>query len=236
MELRNGGAVRILTLAAVGLLVIGARGADNPLEAVFQRMDAAAAKFKGMTADMKRLSHEGALGEEETSTGTIVVKAMKPRDVRMLLDFKGEDAKTVEVSGTKADIYFPKAAEIQEYDFGKSNRTLVEQFLKLGFGSTSREMVEAYTVDYGGKEKLDGQDTARLVLIPKSKDVAAQFPKFELWISNNLGIAIQQKLYQPGGSYNVVTYSNVRINPNISDSDVKFKNLPKGVKTTPVSR
>ncbi len=221
--------VRWITLAGALWLAFGASAADQSPEAVFQRMDQAAAKFKGLTADMKRVAHEGAIDEEDVSTGSIKVRLPKPHDLRMLLDFNPPDAKQVEISGSKVLIYYPKSNTAQQYDFGRSHRAQMEQFLKLGFGSTSREMQEAYQVEIGGPEKIEGQDTTRLVLTPKSPELAAQFPKFELWISDATGIAIQQKMYQPGKSYNLITYTHMRINPNLSDADVKLK-LPPGVK------
>jgi outer membrane lipoprotein-sorting protein len=230
--------VRMFTLTAAVCLTFGASAADNSLQAVFQRMDKAAATFKGLTADVKRLSHEGALGEEETDTGTIAVKLPKPHDLRILLDIKLQDPKTVEVSGSKVQIFYPKPNEVQVMDFGRANRAQMEQFLKLGFGSTSRDLQDGFKVEYGGPEAIDGQAATRIVLTPKSPDLAAQFPKFELWISDsgpNAGMAVQQKFYQPGNTYNVATYSNMKLNPALPDSAVKL-NPPKGVKYTTLRR
>lgn len=233
MHFWNARLVRMLTLAAA--VSMAASGADNSLQAVLARMDQAAAKFKGMTAEVRRLSHEGVINEDEVDTGTIAVKLPRPHDIHMLIDFKQPDRKTVEIVGTKVCIYYPKAAEVQEYNFGKAHRAQMEQFLKLGFGSTARDLEEAYTVQLAGRDKIGAEETTRLELKPKSAELAAQFPKFELWISDTLGIAIQQKMYQPGGSYNVATYEHVQLNPNLPDSAVKL-NLPKGVKVTVLTR
>src|SRR6516165_1052344 len=108
--------VRMFTLTAALCLSFGASAADNSLRTVFQKMDDAAAKFKGLTADIRQLSHEGAIGEEETYTGTIAFKLPKPHDVHMMIDFKQPDPKAVEISGSKLRLYYPKANEIQEMD------------------------------------------------------------------------------------------------------------------------
>ena len=154
----------------------------------------------------------------------------------MLIEFKQPDRKRWEISGTKVYMYYPKAAEVQEMNLGKENRTRMEQFLKLGFGSTSHDLQEAYTVQYGGRDKSTGRTLPAWELTPKSAELKAQFPKLELWISDKLGIAIQQKVYQPGGTYNVATYTNVKLDPNLPESAVKLTNLPKGVKRTILSR
>jgi outer membrane lipoprotein-sorting protein len=227
--------VRMFTLAAAACLAFGASAADNSLQAVFDRMDKAAARFKGLTADVTRIAHEGSIGEEEKDIGTIAVKLPKPHDLHILLDIREQDPKSVEVSGSKVQIYYPKANEVQVMDFGRAHRAQMEQFLKLGFGSTSHDLQDGYTVQYGGTEKVNNQVTTRIVLTPKSEELAAQFPKFELWISDATGIAVQQKFYQPGNTYNLATYSNMQLNPNLPDSAVKL-NTPKGVKFTHLQR
>jgi outer membrane lipoprotein-sorting protein len=221
----------------VGALAVcsTAWGADD-LAAVFARMDRAAPNFKGMRADMKRISHTALLNIDETDTGSILVKVPKPHDYHMLIDFQQPDKKVVLVSGTKAEMFLPKANEIQEYNFGKGHKAEIEQFVKLGFGSTSAELRDAYTVTYGGPETVAGQKATRIVLVPKSKDLAATFPKFELWISDEngtSGISIQQKIYEAGGNYTIATYSKTKLDPNIPDSALKL-NAPKGATRRPV--
>jgi outer membrane lipoprotein-sorting protein len=206
----------------------GAVAADNSLEAVFTNMDQASAKFKGLKADTRKLSHTAVINEDSIDTGTIVVKIPKPHELRMLIDFHQPDQKKVRVDGTKVEIYYPKTNIVQEIDLGKNHRSQMEQFLRLGFGSNSKDLRDAYSVKLGGPETVAGVATTRIELIPKSKDLLAQFPKFELWISDQTGISVQQKMYQPGGDYSMATYTNMQINPNLPDSAVSL-NLPKGV-------
>src|SRR6185369_6361052 len=107
--------------------------ADNSLQAVFRRMDDAALKFKGLKADVKKLAHLDVINDDTVDTGTIVVKVPKPHELRMLIDFKQPDQKTVAVAGSKVEILYPKTNTVQEYDLGKSHKAQMEQFLKLGF-------------------------------------------------------------------------------------------------------
>jgi outer membrane lipoprotein-sorting protein len=225
MQAVRNQAVRLGVLA---LAFVSASWCADDLASVFAKMDQAAPKFKGMRADVKRLSHVALINEDTVDTGTVVVRVPKPHDYHMLIDFQQPDKKTVEVSGTLVRIYYPKAKEVQEKNLGKENRGVVEQFLKLGFGSNSKELKDSFTVTYGGPETIEGQKTGRIVLIPKSKDLAATYPKFELWISDATGISIQQKIYEPGGNYTVATYPNMKLDNNIPESAVKL-NLPKGV-------
>jgi outer membrane lipoprotein-sorting protein len=229
-------AVRNWLVCAGVLAVCSSLWGGDDLAAVYARMDQAAPKFKGMRADMKRISHTALINIDEINTGTILVKVPKPHEYHILIDFLEPDKKTVAVSGTKAEMYLPKANEIQEYNFGKGHKGEIEQFLRLGFGSTSAELRDAYTVTYGGPETIAGQKATRIELVPKSKDLAATFPKFELWISQepaSSGISIQQKMYEASGNYTVATYSKVRLDPNIPDNALKL-NTPKGTPRHPV--
>jgi len=221
-----------LPLAVATLLGSAAWGADD-LAAVLARMDQAAPKFKGLRADMKRVSHTAVINEDSTDTGTIVVKSPKPHDYRMLIHIEKPDEKIVGVSGTTAEIYLPKAKEVQVINFGKRHKAEVEQFLRLGFGTNSKELKDGYTVTYGGAETVAGEKTSRIVLVPTSADIANMFPKFELWISDATGISVQQKMYEKGGNYTLATYPNMKLDPNVPDSDVKLK-VPPGVTRRPV--
>jgi outer membrane lipoprotein-sorting protein len=208
-------------------LPVAAWAADD-LAAVFARMDKAAPAFKGMRADIKKTSHTAVINEDSTDSGRIVVKTPKPRDFRMLITFDQPDKKVVRIAGTTAEMYLPKANEVQVYNFGKGRKAEVEQFLRLGFGSSSKEIRDAYTAQYGGPETAAGEKTTRIVLVPKSQEIANMFPKFELWISDATGISVQQKIYEKGGNYTLATYPNMKLDPNIPDSEIQLK-LPKGV-------
>ena len=202
--------------------------ADDPLAGVFARMDQASAKFKDLTADVKKVSYEAALKEQTVDAGKIAVKVPKRHQYLMLVDFQEPDKKQVGVRGTIVEIYYPNSKIVQDMELGKANRSQVEALLLLGFGSNSKDLLDAYTVKYGGAETVMDQKTMRIELTPKSKEVAAQFPKFELWISDQTGISVQQKMYMLGGDYSLATYTNMKINQNLSDSVVKL-NLLRGV-------
>ena len=49
-----------------------------------------------------------------------------------------------------------------------------------------------------------------------------------MWVAEN-GYPIQQKFYLPGGDYELATYSDMKINPDLPDSALKL-HLPKNVK------
>jgi outer membrane lipoprotein-sorting protein len=205
--------------------------AADDLQAVYAKIDSGAAGFKGLTADIRQAAHTDVINEDDVATGKIVVKRPKPRDIRMRIDFQEPNQKQVAFAGNKADIYYPKTNTDDEYDLGK-HKGMLEQFMLLGFGTSSQDLRSAYSIRLIGAEAVNGQPTKRIELIPKSKEMLQIFPKIELWISDATGMALQQKLYDKGGKdYHLATYSNMKLRSDIADSEVKL-NLPTGVHRT----
>lgn len=215
-----------LYLVVMGLTAMAS--AANSLEATLAKMDQAAAGFTGLTADLRKVAYHEVLKDSDTDTGRLVLKRGKAHDIRMLLDIKEPDPKTYAFEPHKVEEYLPRAQTVQEYDPGKY-KSLIDQFLLLGFGSTSKEILSSYSISLGGPETIGSDKTTRLQLIPKSPEMLKYFNRVDLWISDATGLPVQQKFFAPGGDYNLATYSNMKINPNLADSDVRL-NLPKGVK------
>ena len=219
-------------IPALTLLALAA-AADEPhapspaLAAVYARMDRAAAEFKGLTAGLRRVTHTDFANEDTVDVGTVKLKRLKPHDTRMLIEFTKPDPKTVAFQGKKAEIYYPRMLTVDEYDLGK-NRDLVEKFMLLGFGTTSKDLQSEYDIRLVGAEMVSGQKASELELIPKSKDVMQQIKRFELWIADSNGLPVQLKYY-PSGQNILITYSDIKLNPNLSDAELKLQ-LPKGVK------
>lgn len=212
---------------AIGMtaLTLAAQSPD-PLAGAFARMDKTALQFKAVTADIKRDVYTVVIDDHEKDTGTIKAKRDKSHDTRMLIEFTGADARKISVDGVTIRVYTPKIKTAQEYDIRKG---LVDQFLLLGFGVSSADLKEHYEVTSLGTVKLDTENTLHLQLIPKSTDVLKNLKKAELWISDTSGLPVQEKLFtSTSGDYELIAYSNVKLNPSLSDGDLKLK-YPKGV-------
>jgi outer membrane lipoprotein-sorting protein len=225
MKLRHLTFVLLSTLAAA----LAAPPQDDLLRQTFAKMDAAAATFRGMTADVKRVAYVDVIPESDVETGTIAVKKPKPKDLRMRVDIKQPDQRMICFSGHTAEVYNPKINTVQVYDvnrIGKGGSAMVEQLALLGFGSSSRDVQSRYDVTVGGTETISGQKAVRLVLIPKASGKIGDISKIELWISDApqgtdaSGLALQQKIYE-AKDYNLATYSNIKLDRNVPESAVK---------------
>jgi hypothetical protein len=224
---------RTLFVALGTLLVLAAASrpartaADPLLEATLARLDESAMNFKGLTADIHKLSHTDVVNVDDMDSGTIVVKRVKPHDTRIRVDLTNPRRQIVTVGGGKAQVFYPQTNEAQEIDLGK-NRGVVDQFMLLGFGSNSGEIRNAYSVTLGGADSVNGEKTTRITLVPKDPEILARVKRCELWISDK-GWTVQQKFHTGGGDYVLSTYTGMKWNPIIADKDVKLE-LPKGVK------
>ena len=142
----------------------------------------------------------------------------------MLILISPPNEKKVLIASNKVEIYYPKMNTVQEYELGKTG-PLKDQLLSLTFGSTSKELLSGYSVTLGPSETAGGQNTTRLDLVPKDKELLKHYPKIQLWISDETGVTVQQKLNEPAGDYNQATYTNIQL-ANLSEADVKL-DIPK---------
>lgn len=225
--------MRFAAFALASLSAVSqAWGADPSLTAVFQRMDKAAAEFKGIKADIKRVTHQDIINEDTVETGTLAFRKPRKGDVQYLLKLNQVDPPLKEVvalNNDRLDIYHPSINTVQSGKLSAQLKNKAEQFLALGFGTSSNDLQSNYTVTLGGQETIEGQKTTRLDLVPKSQEVLQMYRKISMWVSDATGVAVQLKLIEPGlRDYGIATYTNMKFG-DVSDTDVKLE-LPKGVK------
>jgi outer membrane lipoprotein-sorting protein len=195
---------------------------------VLGQMDQSSGKFTGLSANLTRVTYTKVIDEKTTESGTILLKKQGPKALQVLIEIAKPDLKTVSFKGNKAEIFYPKIKTVQEYDVGKQ-RGLVDQFMLVGFGTPGKDLKANYSIKYAGEETVSGQHTNKLELTPKSGQWSDKLRKLELWMADSGAYPVQQKFIQPSGDYYLFTYSSVKLNPQLTDQDLKLQ-LPKGVK------
>ena len=193
---------------------------------VLAKLDAAAPKFSGMTADLTRVTYTKVLDEKASESGQIALRK-HGRDMQVLINLTKPDEKLVGFRGRKAEIYYPKLKTVQEWDLGKHG-DLIDQFLLVGFGS-GKDLKSGYAVKYAGEETIAGQKAHKLELTPSAAEIKDKLRRVELWMSESGNYPVQQRFVEPSGNYYMATYSNVKLNPALTDEALRLK-LPKGVK------
>src|SRR3954449_5111211 len=110
--------MRYLRPLIVLLSLTGANAADNSLQTVWTRMDAAAARYKSMRADIHRLARLEVIKEDTIENGKIAVRRPNLKDLRMLIVIDSPNEKKVLIAANKVEIYYPKMNTVQEYEIG----------------------------------------------------------------------------------------------------------------------
>jgi outer membrane lipoprotein-sorting protein len=222
--------MRFARHAVLSVVFLTACAAADQLDRTLARMEAAAAPFKGLTADIKKVHYTAVIQEDDKSSGTIVVRRPRPKEMQVLWDIKEPAPQQISFSGRTGQQYNPKTNIVQIVDdVGQKYGAMVNEFMLLGFGASPKELQQVYAIALGGPETIDGRKTTKIELTPKKPDATIHMVKADLWISDETGIAIQQQLHFAGGDYDLATYSNMKISPNIPESAVKL-NLPANVK------
>jgi outer membrane lipoprotein-sorting protein len=210
----------IVVAAAAGNAQTGPRWTT---EGVLGMMDKSAKDFRSLTADIENIKYTAVVNDTSTETGQIFVR----HDQKMRIDITKPEPRTILRSGDSLFLYNPKMNRVEEYDLGK-NRAMVDQYIRLGFGTKSEDIKKSYLVTVTGEEELDHKKSVVMELTPKSDQVRSQITRIQMWIDEASWLPIRQKFYETGsGDYITFHYTNVMKNLKISES--KFKqDWPKG--------
>ena len=180
-------------------------------------MDKSAKDFRSLTADIEHVKYTEVVKDTSTESGQIFVR----HDQKMRIEITKPDPRTILRTGDSLFLYNPKINRVEEYDLGK-NRALIDQYVRLGFGTKSEDLKKSYEVAVTGEEDLDRKRAVVLELTPKSERVRAQIAKIQMWIDEASWLPIQQKFFEAGsGDYILFHYSNMMKNLKISDSRFK---------------
>src|SRR6202051_4798233 len=187
------------------------------LDNILKQMDVQAAGFQSLTADLERTKVTVVVNDKSTESGQIIVR----RDDKMRIEVTQPDARTILRDGENFYIYNPKIHRVEEYNIGKK-KSLVDQFLLLGFGTSGSSLKESYTVAVQGEETFDGHKVVRLELLPKTNDVRKQLSKIQLWLDESTWLPLQQQFFETGsGDYSIIHYRNIVRNARIPDGEFK---------------
>jgi outer membrane lipoprotein-sorting protein len=200
--------------------------APEALQRILSQMDQTAANFRTTQAAFVWDQYQKVVDETDTQKGTVYFRRAG-NDVQMAADISDPvPPKYVLFTDDKVEVYQPKIDQVTRYNTGK-DRAAFESFLVLGFGGSGRDLVKSFDVRYIGAEKVDGVDTEKLELVPKSIKVRNIFDHIWLWIDPSRGVSVQQELFAPSGDYRLAKYSDIHLNQKIPDSAFRLKTTGK---------
>jgi outer membrane lipoprotein-sorting protein len=210
----------ILALGAEAFAVVAGAAqtaAKWTTDGVLEMMDKSAKDFRTLTADIENVKYTAVVQDTSTETGQIFVR----RDQKMRIEFTKPEARTILRTGDSLFLYNPKLNRVEEYDLGK-NRAMVDQYIRLGFGTKSEDLKKSYVVTVTGEEELDHRKTAVVELTPKSDQIRSQITRIQMWIDEASWLPMQQKIFESGsGDYILFHYTSMMKNLKINDSRFK---------------
>ena len=213
---------------ALPILMLAATLAPaEPLADVLARMDQSAAEFRSLSAQMKRVQFTAVLTETSEMDGVLRLRRAKG-GTEGVIEFQQPERRTVVIKGKSVQIYYPKAKTVEIYDASKYSSNM-DQILLLGFGTSSAELKKSYDFKDGGAQKIGGVATTRLELTPKSAELQKLITKIELWIPEGQSNPIRAKFSEPSKNYELVDYSDIKVNPPLPESAFALT-LPDKVK------
>ena len=214
--------IAVLCAAGAGALFASTPAVVTPqgnwtLDSVLKQLDTQAADFHSLTADLERTKVTVVVNDKSTQSGQIFVR----RDGKMRIELTQPDPQTILRDGDNFYIYNPKIHRVEEYNLG-NKKSVVDQFLLLGFGTSGSSLKESYTITLHGEETLDNHKVILLELLPKTDEVKRQLSKIQLWLDESTWLSAQQQFYETGsGDYFIVRYKNMARNVKIPDSQFK---------------
>jgi outer membrane lipoprotein-sorting protein len=201
-----------------------AQGPPRTVDSVLGLMDHAAQGFRSLTATIEHVKFTAVVSDTSKETGNLYVR----KDEKMRIDITAPDPRTILRTGDSLFVYTPKIKRVEEYNLGK-NRSMVDQYILLGFGTRSAEVRKSYDVVLTGEDQLDGRKVAVLELTPKSEEVRKQITKIQMWIDEASWLPIQQKFFEAtAGDYFLFHYSDMKEDLKVPESRFK-QDWPKGV-------
>ena len=199
---------------------------SDQLQLVLKQMDQTAANFRTAQATFVWDQYQKVVDEHDLQKGTVFFRRAG-NEIQMAANITDSTSpKYVLFTDSKVEVYQPRIDQVTRYNTGK-DRATVEGFLVLGFGGSGRDMLKSFEVKYMGAEKVEGVDTAKLELVPKSEKGRNILNRIWLWVDGSRGVSVQQQLFEPSGEYRLAKYSDIQLNQKIPDAVFKLKTTSK---------
>lgn len=188
------------------------------LPQVLDQLTAAAPRIHSVEASAAVIDYTALVDEADHSAGKLYFERSDhgPRYVLDLTQPAATAKKLLYVDHT-AYVYTPSAKQVMKYALG-NNPQEINQYLLLGMGATGADLTQAFTVTLDGPAQLNGQDTVELTLTPRSDKLKSKLTRLDIWYNPRTWIGVQQKIWQPGGDYHLLTLTHIELNSKLSDA------------------
>ena len=191
---------------------------EADLQKAYAQMDASAAKFQDVQADITVDNYTAVVQDHEIQKGTTTFRRVGASTEMVTLLDKGQPSeKELLYKNGELDVYSPAQKQEQIFTAG-ANKAEYDSLLATGFGATGKELTAQWEVTVQGMETFDGVETAKLDLVSKHENVRSNFSHMTIWVDLGRDITLKQIMFQPDGDTHTNTWSNIRYNKHVSGS------------------
>jgi outer membrane lipoprotein-sorting protein len=226
-------ATAVAAVAGFGLAGLEVRAQKADLDSVLKQMDASAAKFQDVEANIAVDNYTAVVQDHEYQKGTTAFRRTGS-GMEMVMHLKTNDGQPYAdllYRNAELDYYSPPQKQETIFSAG-ANKQEYDSLLATGFGATGKELSAAWTVTFQGMENMGGVQTAKLDLVSKDAKVRESYSHLTLWVDLSRDISMKLTMFQPSGDSRTATYSDIKYNSHLKDSLFKL-DIPKG---TPVQK
>lgn len=196
------------------------------LDEILGQMDRAGNQLDSMQATIHQKKWTDILSEYDDGEQGLFSFLRKDDEVFLKKAIREPSENILIIREGEVTFYQPAIKQAQRYELGQHGDKA--EFLLLGFGSDQEALREAYEIEFQGEEEVNGEKVYKLQLTPRGERVAAFFTRIILWVDAGRWIPVQQKLVEPTRDHLLIRFSDIVLNPKLSESDFKV-DLPKDV-------
>jgi outer membrane lipoprotein-sorting protein len=203
----------IVTVLLAGM-AIPALAQSPDLQKVLSQMDTASQKFQSAQADFSWDQLTAVVQSHEITAGTIAFRRASS-NTEMIAHVKTDNGQPApkEILYKNAELtYYQPTIKQQTIFSAGANRQQYEGFLTLGFGGSGKDLATNWNINFQGMEAVDGVQTAKLDLTPKSTSGNQMFTHITIWVDPARAISLKQIFFQESGDTRTAAYSNIQMN------------------------
>ena len=191
------------------------------LSGILKKMEEAHRNLKSLKASIVQQKTNVQIGTKDIDYGTLIYKPGASGQGRLRIDYTKPDAKVVAVVGNNFTYYQPRINQVVKLTLAKAAKGRTAGYAQLvGLDGSVKSLYSSYNIEYVQDELVNGQNTAQLHLVPKTK---SDFTSIEIWVSYQTWLPVQQKLVEHNGDYTIVKLTNVEPNAKLADADFNVK-------------
>ncbi|MDW8412336.1 MAG: outer-membrane lipoprotein carrier protein LolA [Acidobacteriota bacterium] len=213
---------KLLVLLFVAPLCFASQKEDE----VLKKMEASGKTLKNLTAELWQQKTNTQIGiQEPAEVGKLYYVPAKNGKFKLRIDIT-TPPKTIVVDGDHVKFYQPEIRQLLLTSLKRASQNQSVASLAITFGSV--DVIRSnYEVRYLRDEVVDGEGTAVLLLVPKTK---GPYKQIELWISQKQWLPVRQRFVELNDDVIVIKLSNIKLNTNFDSSKLIDSFNPPNVK------